>query len=90
VPVLSATDLLASAQRVPGVVKSFAATGTTRSLGRTPSRPELIDAPHYVFEVDLQFPDLAPTCGPAGLRDRGALRSGIFNPAPIAKERAHE
>jgi hypothetical protein len=37
-----------------GVLKSFAATGTTpRSLGRTPSRPELIDAPHYILEVEL-------------------------------------
>ena len=34
-PVLSAADLLASGQRVPGALKSFAAMGTTpRSLGR--------------------------------------------------------
>jgi hypothetical protein len=63
-PVSSAADLLASGQRVRGVLKSFAATGTTpRSQGRTPSRPELIDAPHYVLEVDLQFPNLAPIDG---------------------------
>lgn len=36
------------------LLKSFAATGTTpRSLGRTPSRPEFIDAPHYPVEVEL-------------------------------------
>ncbi|HXO50837.1 MAG TPA: hypothetical protein VN888_07365 [Mycobacterium sp.] len=65
-PVLSAADLLASGQRVRGVLKSFGATGTTpRSLGRTPSKPELIDAPHYVLGVELQFPNLAPIDGRA-------------------------
>jgi hypothetical protein len=65
-PVISAAALLASGQRVPGVLKSFAATGTTpRGLGRTPSRPELIDAPHHVLEVELQFPNLAPVTGRA-------------------------
>ncbi len=60
-PVLSAADLLASGQRAPGVLKSFAAMGTTpRSLGRIPSRPEFLDAPHYTLEVELQFPNLAP------------------------------
>jgi hypothetical protein len=60
-PVLSAAALLASGQRVPAALKSFAPTGTTpRSLGRTPSRPELIDAPHYILEVELHFPNLAP------------------------------
>jgi hypothetical protein len=60
----SAADLLASGQRVRAVLKSFAATGTTpRSVGRTPSRPELIDAPHYVLEVELHFPNLAPLTG---------------------------
>jgi hypothetical protein len=64
VPVASAADLLASGQRVRGVLKSFAATGTTpRSLGRTPTRPELLDAPHYLLEVELQFPNLAPVTG---------------------------
>jgi len=60
-PVISAADLLATGQRVPAALKSFAPTGTTpRSLGRTPSRPELIDAPHYMLEVELHFPNLAP------------------------------
>lgn len=59
--VVSADELLASGQRATGVLKSFAATGTTpRSLGRTPSRPEFVDAPHYALEVELQFPNLAP------------------------------
>ena len=59
--ILSAADLLASGQRVPAVLKSFAATGTTpTSLGRTPSKPELLDAPHYVLEVELHFPNLKP------------------------------
>jgi hypothetical protein len=60
----SAVDLLASGQRLRAVLKSFAATGTTpRSVGRTPSRPELLDAPHYVLEVELHFPNLAPVTG---------------------------
>lgn len=64
--VISAAELLASGQRVPGVLKSFAATGTTpRGLGRTASRPELIDAPHHILEVELQFPNLAPVIGRA-------------------------
>jgi hypothetical protein len=65
-PVISAAAILASGQRVPAVLKSFAATGTTpRSLGRTPSRPELIDAPHYLLEVELHFPNLGPVDGRA-------------------------
>ncbi len=63
---ISAADLLASGQRAPGVLKSFSPMGTTpRNLGRTPSRPELIDAPHYMLEVELQFPNLAPITGRA-------------------------
>jgi hypothetical protein len=62
----SAADLLASGQRVRGVLKSFADTGSTpRSLGKTPSRPEFLDDPLYVFDVDLQFPNLAPVEGQA-------------------------
>jgi hypothetical protein len=65
-PVLSAAALLATGQRVPAALKSFSPTGTTpRSLGRTPSRPELIDAPHYVIEVELHFPNLAPVTAKA-------------------------
>ena len=42
---LSAAQLLATGQRVAAALKSFSPTGKTpRSLGRTPSRPELIDA----------------------------------------------
>ncbi len=60
-PVLSAADLLATGQRVSGALKSFAPTGTTpRSLGRTPSRPEFADAPHYDLVIELLFPNLAP------------------------------
>jgi hypothetical protein len=63
-PVRSAPDLLASGQRASGALKSFAATGMTpRSLGRTPSRPELIDAPYYQLEVELHLPNLAPVIG---------------------------
>jgi hypothetical protein len=63
-PPISAPELLASDQRVRGVLKSFAATGTTmRSRGITPSRPELLDAPYYALEVELQFPNLAPVLG---------------------------
>jgi hypothetical protein len=61
IPVHSAADILASGQRVWGALKSFAPTGTTpRSLGRTPSRPELLDAPHYKLVIQLHFPNLAP------------------------------
>ena len=62
--VVSAADLLASGQRVTAVLKSFAPMGTTpRSLGRTPSNPEFLDAPHYRLTVDLQFPNMAPITG---------------------------
>lgn len=62
--VVSAADLLASGQRVTAVLKSFAPTGTTpRSLGRTPSNPEFLDAPHYRLTVDLQFPNMTPITG---------------------------
>lgn len=57
----SSEDLLVSGQRVPGVLKSFADTGSTpRSLGQVPSRPEFIDDPLYMFDVALQFPNLPP------------------------------
>ncbi len=60
----SAADILRSGQRVPGVLKSFAATrDTARSLGKTTSRPELLDAPRYLLEVELQFPNLTPVIG---------------------------
>jgi hypothetical protein len=43
------------------VLTSFADTGSTpRSLGKTPSGPEFLDDPLYIFDVDLQFPNLAP------------------------------
>jgi hypothetical protein len=65
-PVISGAALLATGQRVPAMLKSFAPTGTTpRSLGRTPSRPELIDAPHYTLEVEMHFPHLTPVTGRA-------------------------
>jgi hypothetical protein len=61
IPVHSGADVLASGQRVWGALKSFAPTGTTpRSLGRTPSVPELLDAPHYQLVIELHFPNLAP------------------------------
>jgi hypothetical protein len=57
----SAAALLATGQRVMGALKSYAPTGTTpRSLGRTPSRPELLDAPHHRLIIELHFPNLAP------------------------------
>src|SRR5271165_1598533 len=65
-PPASAADLLASGQRVQGVLKSFADTGSTpRRLGKAPSRPEFLDDPLYIFDVDLQFPNLAPIEGQA-------------------------
>ncbi len=60
-PVYSAAELLATGQRVTGVLKSFADTGTTaRSRGITPSRPEFLDAPRYTLVIELHFPNLAP------------------------------
>ncbi len=57
----SAAGLLASGQRVTGVLKSFAPTGTTlRSVGQPASIPELIDAPRYKVVIELHFPNLAP------------------------------
>jgi hypothetical protein len=59
--VVSGAQLLASGQRVTGVLKSFADTGTTlRSVGQTPTRPELLDAPRYKLVIELHFPNLAP------------------------------
>ena len=63
-PVISAAELLASGQRVRGVLKSFAATGETmRSLGITTTRPEFLDYPYYALEVELRLPNLAPVLG---------------------------
>lgn len=61
----SAAQLLASGQRVQGVLRSFAPTGNTlRSLGRqATAMPELLDAPQYVVEMELRFPNLAPIIG---------------------------
>ncbi len=56
---MSAADLLASGQRAPGALKSFAAMGTTpSSLGGTPSVAKFLDAPHYLLEVELHVPNL--------------------------------
>lgn len=61
----SAATLLASGQRVPGVLRSFAATGNTlRGLGRAATAmPEMLDAPQYIIEMELRFPNLAPVIG---------------------------
>lgn len=61
----SAVQLLASGQRIPGVLRSFAATGNTlRGLGRdATAMPELLDAPQFVIEMELRLPHLAPIVG---------------------------
>ncbi|WP_205873824.1 hypothetical protein [Mycobacterium camsae] len=61
----SAVHLLTSGQRIPGVLRSFAATGNTlRGLGReATAMPELLDAPQYVIEMEFRFPNLAPIVG---------------------------
>jgi hypothetical protein len=65
-PEVSAADLLASGQRAPGLLKSFATMGTTpRSLGRMPSLGNSLDTPHYRLEVELHLPNLAPITGRA-------------------------
>jgi hypothetical protein len=96
VPVSSAAALLASGQQVRGVLKSYADTGNTpRSLGRTPSVPEWIDAPQYVIDVELQFPNMAPvearTIQPIPLTQVPNLFVGLqvncaVNPANPARE----
>ncbi|AGB21194.1 hypothetical protein Mycsm_00754 [Mycobacterium sp. JS623] len=59
---------------VVGFAVGWLATGANREMSRnwgpsevpssrTPSRPELIDAPHYMLEVELHFPNLAPVTG---------------------------
>jgi hypothetical protein len=59
-----AADLLASGQRVSGVLNSFRDTGRTpRSMGKTPSRPEFIDDPLFALDVELQLPDQSPVRG---------------------------
>jgi hypothetical protein len=79
----SAADLLESGQRVRGVLKSFAATGdTARSLGQPTSRPELLDAPRYLLEVELQFPNLAPVIG----RNSQAVPAGEAPNLAIGRE----
>lgn len=57
-PVPQAADLLASGQRVPGVLMSFSANGD--STDSTYSRPELRGAPNYLLTVELHIPNLAP------------------------------
>ncbi|MHA7649234.1 hypothetical protein ACX9NE_06085 [Mycobacterium sp. ML4] len=54
----SAAQLLASGQRVQGVLWSFAATGIMlRGLGReATAMPELLDAPQYVVEMSFASP----------------------------------
>jgi hypothetical protein len=60
----SATDLLGSGERVPGVLNSFRDTGrTARSLRNAPTRPEFLDDPLFDLDVELQLPDRAPLRG---------------------------
>ncbi len=55
----SAADLLASGQRVLGVLTSFADTGSTpRSMGATPSKPTYIDDPMYALTLTLHVPNM--------------------------------
>jgi hypothetical protein len=96
VPVSSAAALLASGQRVPGVLTSYSNTGNTaRSLGRTASIPEWTDAPQYVIDVQLQFPNMAPvdarTIQPIPLTQVPRLQVGLkvncaVNPANPSRE----
>jgi hypothetical protein len=90
--VRSAADLLATGQRVMGALKSYAPTGTTpHSLGRTPSKPELLDAPHYQLVIELHFPNLAPidarTVQPVPLDQVPNLAIGL--PLPCAVDPAN-
>jgi hypothetical protein len=61
IKVHSAAEVLATGQRITGLLKSFADTGATaRSRGITPSRPEYLDAPRYKLVIELHFPNMAP------------------------------
>jgi hypothetical protein len=54
-------DALASGPRVPAVIKSFQASGTTpRTRQWAACKPELLDAPDYWLTVDIRFPDKPP------------------------------
>jgi hypothetical protein len=54
----STPELLASGERIPGILKSFRTAGATvRSRGWTPSRPEFLDAPIFKLTVELHLPD---------------------------------
>lgn len=53
-----AANLLATGQRVPGVLMAFAANGD--STDSTYSLPELRGAPFYLLTVELHVPNLAP------------------------------
>ena len=73
-PIMWGPDLLASGQRVRGVLKSFRATGETmRNQGITPSRPEFLDYPYYALAVELRLPNRAPVLG------------GIQQPVPLTE-----
>jgi hypothetical protein len=58
-------DLLTTGQRVGGVLRSFSGTGgmTLRMLGQASSGPDVIDAPMYMLDIELHFPNLAPIMG---------------------------
>lgn len=58
-------DLLASGQRVRGVLKAFAKAEApaTRRRGKTPSQPELPEAPYYTLQVELRMPTLVRVLG---------------------------
>jgi hypothetical protein len=60
----SEAGLLATGQRVPGILNSYRDTGRTlRSSGKASIRPEFLDDPLYALDVELQLPDRAPLHG---------------------------
>ncbi|MFI5506550.1 hypothetical protein ACIA48_03715 [Mycobacterium sp. NPDC051804] len=61
-PVMSDSDLLASGQRVPGVLKSFTKSEATKRR-KAPVEPELPAAPYYALEVELRMPTLVRVAG---------------------------
>jgi len=65
-PVVVDPDLLASGQRVRGVLKSFTrveAKASARRRRKAPSETDLPDAPYYALEVELSMPTLVRVSG---------------------------
>jgi hypothetical protein len=80
-------NLANPANLADGSTLTNAAVGIFVVLGRTPSRPELADAPHYKLVIELHFPNLAPmdarTVQPVPLTQVPNLAIGLELPCAV-------